>query len=76
MFNYIKVFSGNFNEVHQVFNELVLLNVCAIIRDKSEFESKNSIMHSNKSQRIILVHKDELDRALKIIKHLASELQT
>lgn len=76
MLNYIKVFSGNFKEVQLVFNELAQLNVCSIIRDKSQIERTKTIMHSNRSERVILVHKDELDRALKIIKHLTSELQT
>ena len=76
MLNYIKVFSGNFKEVQRVFNELGQLNVCSIIRDKSQLERTKRIMHSNRSQRVILVHKDELDRALKIIKRLTSELQT
>tara|TARA_R110001583_G_scaffold77787_6_gene211507 strand:- start:677 stop:907 length:231 start_codon:yes stop_codon:yes gene_type:complete len=76
MLNYIEVFTGNFIEVQRIFNELGLLNVCAIIRDKSKIERFNRSTNSNQSIQEILVHKDELKRAQKIIKRLTSELQT
>lgn len=76
MLNYTKVFTGNFNEVQYIFNELVLLNVCAIIRDKSRIDGLKNAITSNESLQDILVHKDELKSTQTIIKRLTSELQT
>lgn len=75
MLNYIEVFTGNFIQIQRIFNELSLLNVCAIIRDKSKIERLNSSRNSNQISQKILVHKDELKRAKKIIKRLTLKLQ-
>lgn len=76
MLNYIKVFTGDFIEVQRIFNELIILNVCAIIRNKPNTERLDGFSCSTNSLQDILVHKDELGRANKIIKQLTSELQT
>lgn len=69
MFNYKKVFTGNFTEVQRIFKEFEVLNVCAIIRDKSRSLASQSC-------QIILVHKDESERAKLIIKQLTSNHQS
>jgi len=75
MLNYIEVFTGNFIQIQRIFNELNLLNVCAIIRDKSKIDRLKGTSNSNQSLQKILVHKDELKRAKKIIKRLTLKLQ-
>ncbi|MCL5128333.1 MULTISPECIES: DUF2007 domain-containing protein [unclassified Algibacter] len=70
MKNYIKVFTGNLNDVQRVFNDLAALNICAVIRAKSKFERINYPGDLNQTLQDILVHKDELERATDVIDHL------
>ncbi|GAA4239669.1 hypothetical protein GCM10022291_34920 [Postechiella marina] len=73
MLNYIKVFSGNFTEVQRIFNELKSLNICAIIREKSMVDRLASSASSNQGPQQILVHKEEHNRAITIIKDLIAK---
>ena len=70
MKNYIKVFTGNLNDVQRVFNDLAALNICAVIRAKLKFERINYPGDLNQTLQDILVHKDELERATDVIDHL------
>ncbi len=76
MSNYIRVFSGNFIEVQRIFNELQNLNICAIIKDESESGRLAGFGASIQGLQEILVHKEELERTIPIIKNLTSELQS
>ncbi|NJX15577.1 putative signal transducing protein [Tamlana crocina] len=75
MSNYIKIFSGSFIEVQRIFSELEKINICAIIKDESESARLAGFGTFGQGFQEIHVHKDELDRALKAIKTLSTELQ-
>ncbi|UKM64218.1 DUF2007 domain-containing protein [Flavobacteriaceae bacterium GSB9] len=75
MSNYIKVFSGNFNEVQHIFSELEKINICAIIKDESESARLAGFGYPGRRLQEIHVHKDELKRALPLVEELTSELK-
>ena len=75
MSNYFKVFTGNFIEVQRIFNELENLNICAIIKDESESGRLVGFAASIPGIQEIHVHKEEIDRAVLIVKRLKSKLQ-
>ena len=70
MKNYIKVFTGNLNDVQRVYNDLAELNICAVIRAKSKFERVNYPGDINQTIQDILVHQEEIDRATEVIDNL------
>jgi hypothetical protein len=75
MTNYIKVFTGNFIEVQRVYNELVKLNICAIIKDESESGRLAGFGSSIQGFQEVHVHKDEYDKTVILMEKLTSELQ-
>ncbi|MFB9058198.1 putative signal transducing protein [Mariniflexile ostreae] len=74
--NYIRVFTGDFMAVQRVFLELESENICAVIKDESESGRLAGFASSIQGFQDILVHKDELDKALSIMETLASSLKT
>ncbi|MGC6430449.1 MAG: putative signal transducing protein [Jejuia sp.] len=74
--NYTKIFSGNFIEVQRIFRVLEDENICAIIKDESESGRLAGFGVSVQGYQEILVHNDELEKALPLVERLTSELNT
>tara|TARA_R110002049_G_scaffold309289_2_gene520249 strand:+ start:33015 stop:33287 length:273 start_codon:yes stop_codon:yes gene_type:complete len=74
--NYINVFTGNFISVQRIFKELESDNICAIIKDESESVRLAGFGSSVQGQQEILVHKDELNEAKRIVKTIISKMKT
>jgi hypothetical protein len=72
--NYIKVYTGDFIAVQRVFLELESVDVCAIIKDESESGRLAGFGSSIQGYQEIHVHKDELAKALPIVKSINAEL--
>ncbi len=70
MSNYIKVFSGNFIEVQQLFAALEAQNVCAIIKEESESGRLAGFGSSIEGLQEIHIHKEELKNASPILEQL------
>jgi hypothetical protein len=75
MTNYIKVFTGNFIEVQRIYNELVKLNICAVIKDESESGRLAGFGSSIQGLQEVHVHKDEYEKTAILMEVLSAELQ-
>lgn len=74
--NYTIVFFGNFIEVQRVFRALEDKNICAIIRDESESGRLAGFAPTMQGHQEILVHNDELEKALPIVERLVAEIRS
>ena len=73
--NYIKVFTGDFIAVQRIFLELENVDICAIIKDESESARLAGFGSSIQGYQEIHVHKDELDKAIAMVKSLTPKIQ-
>lgn len=73
--NYIRVFTGDFISVQRLFLELESENICAIIKDESESARLAGFGFPIHGHQEILVHKDELKKALAIVENITSEFE-
>lgn len=74
--NYIKVFTGDFIIVQRIISDLEKRNIIAVVKDETESARLagfgGGILPGFQQ---VFVHKDELDKAVKIVESINSELQ-
>ncbi|WP_299554174.1 DUF2007 domain-containing protein [Seonamhaeicola sp.] len=73
--NYIKVFTGNLIITERMIQTLRDSGINAVVREQNESGLDPKIYGGHLLQEI-LVHKDELDKAVSIIEEINSELQS
>lgn len=71
--NYIKIFTGDLLEAQKIVSELEKLDIIAVVKDESDSGLAPIFGASNTLIQQVSVHKDELDKALAVIKTLTSE---
>lgn len=67
--NYIKVFTGNLIIVQRILQELMDIGINAVMKEQNESGLDPKIYGGHLLQEIH-VHKDELDKAVKIIESI------
>ncbi len=68
--NYIKIYTGNFIIVQQIFQRLEKIGIIAVIKDESEFGRLAGFGASVPGQQEVFVHEKELDKATPIIEQV------
>ncbi|WP_282135786.1 putative signal transducing protein [Seonamhaeicola maritimus] len=72
--NYIKVFTGNLIITERIIQSLKDSGINAVVREQNE-SGLDPKVYGGHLLQVILVHKDELDKAVSIIEEINSELQ-
>ncbi|ALJ03826.1 hypothetical protein APS56_01075 [Pseudalgibacter alginicilyticus] len=74
--NYTIIYSGNLIIAQRIVSELKKANIHAIVKEQTESGLLIPVFGgSNSDYQELFVHKDELDKALPIVKNITSELQ-
>lgn len=73
---YTQVFSGSFILVKRIVAELEAVGITPIIKDEGESQRLAGYASLNQGIQEVVVHKDELKKALDIISQVESELDT
>lgn len=68
--NYIKIYTGNFIIVQQIFQRLEKIGIIAVIKDESESGRLAGFGASVPGQQEVFVHEKELDKATPIIEQV------
>ena len=72
--NYTEIFTGNFIIVQRIVANLEKEGINAVVKDQTE-SGLISVFGASKSTNLqqILVHKDELEKALFVVENITSE---
>tara|TARA_R110002096_G_scaffold30724_5_gene91369 strand:- start:4596 stop:4829 length:234 start_codon:yes stop_codon:yes gene_type:complete len=73
--NYIKIYTGNLIIVQRIIQELEGIGINAITREQNESGLDPKIYGGHLLQEIH-VHKDELDKAVKIIESINTDIKS
>ncbi|GAA4239671.1 hypothetical protein GCM10022291_34930 [Postechiella marina] len=66
--NYTKIFHGNFITVQRIVSALEKVDINAIIKEQTETGLIQVFGGSNSDYQEVYVHKDELEKAIAIVK--------
>ena len=73
--NYTKIYTGDILTVQRIVSELEKSDIIPVLKDQTDSGLLPIFGTSNSILKKVYVHKDEYDRAIKIVKNLNSELQ-
>ncbi|WP_298496672.1 DUF2007 domain-containing protein [uncultured Algibacter sp.] len=73
--NYTKIYTGNSISAQRIAFELEKLDIIPVLRDQTDSGLLPMFGASNSILKLVYVHKDEYDKAIKIVEDLRSELQ-
>ena len=74
--NYIKIYTGNFAVVKRITIELNALDINPVVKDQAESAILGGFGGSLAPDfQEVYVHKDELEKATKIVNDITSELE-
>jgi len=73
--NFIKIFTGNFIIVQRIVAELEKIDINAIVKDETESGRLAGFGAPIQGQQEIFINKDELDKAVEIVKSTNTELE-
>lgn len=72
--HYIKVFSGSVAMVNRMVTELESIGITPIVKDEGESQRLAGYGSLNQGYQDLVVHEDELKKALEVIKKVEDEL--
>jgi hypothetical protein len=72
--HYKKVFSGSVAMVQRMISELEEVGITPIVKDEGESQRLAGYGSLNQGYQDIVVHEDELEKALEVIKKVKDEL--
>ncbi|GAA4299800.1 putative signal transducing protein [Aestuariibaculum suncheonense] len=73
--NYIKVYTGSLVTTQRVIGELDRIGISAVVKEQSETGLIADVFGGSGDFQEVFVHKDELDKATKVIEDLTSGLE-
>ena len=73
--NYIKIFTGDLLVVQQIISELEKHDIIPVVKDETDTGLSPIFGASSALLQQVSVHKDELDKALKVIETITSTPQ-
>ena len=74
--NFKLIYTGNFIVAQRIVSDLEKENINAVVKEQTESGLSIPVFGgSNSDYQEIYVHKDELDKAVSIVKNITSELQ-
>tara|TARA_R110002049_G_scaffold309289_2_gene520250 strand:+ start:33291 stop:33527 length:237 start_codon:yes stop_codon:yes gene_type:complete len=74
--SYTKIYTGNYIIVQRIAEALEKIGINAVIKDETESGLTAVFGASTPDVQDVLVHNDELDKALQIVKNISFETES
>lgn len=72
--NYTRVYTGSFINVQAIMAKLEEIGISGVVKDESESARLSGFGITNPGTQQLLVHNDELDKAVPIVQEIVSGL--
>lgn len=72
---YVKVYGGNFILANRVIAELQSVGIMPIVKDESESQRLAGYGSLNSGHQDIVVHRDELEKAIEVVNRVKAEME-